>query len=246
MLDSKDTAPKLPASHQENNISQLGNFRELPETEITNLMGDNFVGTMRDVYNLEDSFGLCGVIAIHASGLMTLPEAWRSVAYDVGELKEIFDRKMANGGVGQSAVETFRERYASIGANSFTRFAIDSLDSLNVSFERLRENQGLVVALVVGCEKHAGKHTHWLAVKRNDLDGNKIVVVGDLTPFGLKSYGIEMESRQLVKSLASAIGQRPTTKLTNPLTIQGHRDAFFNQGETFQINAGIFDFRKPV
>lgn len=175
---------------------------------------------------------------------MTLPETWRPVTYDVDELKQIFDRKMANDGASPSAVETFRERYANIGANSFNRFAIDSLDSLNASFDSLRENQGLVVALVIGYEKHAGKHTHWLAVKRNGLDRNKIVVVGDLTPFGLKSVGIEMDSNQLAESLVSAIGQRPTTKLANSLMAVGHRDAFFNQGKTFQINAGTFDFKK--
>lgn len=117
------------------------------------------------------------------------------------------------------------------------------LDSKDAA-PRLPENQGLVVALVVGYEKHTGKHTHWLAVKRNDPDRNKIVVIGDLTPFGLKNYGIEMDSKQLAESLVSVIGQRPTTKLTNSLTTAGYRDAFFNQGETFQFNAGIFDFKK--
>ena len=230
---------------QENNRTQLGNFRELPETEVANMTGDNYMRVIKAVYDLEDSFGLCGVLAIHASGLMSLPDAWNSVSYNVSELKQIFESKMANGGIGQSAVEVFRERYANLGANSFNRFTIDSIDSLQKSFDDLQENQGLVVSLVVGYDKHAGKHTHWLAVKRNIGHKNKIVVLGDLTPFGLDSFGIEMEASQLADSLTSVVGQKPTSRLTTALTTPGHRDAFFNEGETFQINAGTFDFKKP-
>lgn len=46
---------------------------------------------------MPDSFGLCGVIAGHALGLLTNKSNWLDVDYDLLKLKNSFDIKMKTG-----------------------------------------------------------------------------------------------------------------------------------------------------
>jgi len=53
--------------------------------------GTNFADIMNIVRQMPDTFGLCGIIALHASGLLTAPDQWLDVKYDPIYLKRLFD-----------------------------------------------------------------------------------------------------------------------------------------------------------
>lgn len=75
----------------ERNKSFLGKHEELPLSYMKKLMGENYYMIIRAAYNLPDTFGLCGILAEHASGILTTPGLWKNVVYDPLTYKEIFE-----------------------------------------------------------------------------------------------------------------------------------------------------------
>src|SRR5688500_6744591 len=63
----------------------------IPFDESDRIFGANFSQIAERASKLPDTFGLCGVMAVTANGLMANRPSWEDVNYDPEELKTKFD-----------------------------------------------------------------------------------------------------------------------------------------------------------
>ena len=89
------------------------------------IFGENFTRIMRTVRDMPDTFGLCGVLAMHINGLLANPSNWDDISYNPKELKQKFDLWWQNK-VGESAWTWFDNNYKNRLTGGPNDFAIVS------------------------------------------------------------------------------------------------------------------------
>ena len=221
------------------NRRQLGNF-SVAGAKVSKRLGDNYRGIVREIMCFEDTFGLCGVMAIHAAGMLSSPETWDSVMYDPRKLKLMFDRKMDRN-VGHIASEVFKRKYRGIIPGGYHNLCIRTPDEMNQVFDSLPPKNGLIVALICEYERHGGLHTHWLAAERTH-DKSRVLLTGDLTPFDIRNFAITVPLDNLAISLTKVLDTSPSTILSQRLEAPTQRMMLLGENNKFFNNVMIFKF----
>lgn len=203
---------------------------------IDEILGSNYGAIMRQVKQLPDTFGLCGVIAGHGLGILVNPDKWKQFIYDIKSMKASFDSKM-NTGQGKDAFSIFRDTYYHGG---FNNKAIQTERELVDVYRNLQSDEGLLVSVLCSYPQHQGTHTHWLATKMNN---DSITVVGDLTPFGLESIGIEVSPETLSLAMKNVIGAGPTSSLSENVArvAESEGRSSMTENGVFTMNASIWN-----
>lgn len=108
----------------------------------------------------------------------------------------------------------------------------------------MKQDQGLIIALLLEYPHLGGKHTHWLAVQKQGKTHDNVLVIGDLTPFGLKSFGVSMSLEKLAESMKIVPGGMATTSLTNALSPMTQQAGLMTENNIFVHNASIYNFKQ--
>ncbi len=202
-------------------------------------LGDDFARIMDGVARMSNTFGLCGVLVLHAGLLLMNPLGSTiipSVRYCPRRLKKNFDRVMCTG-KGQRPVDWFYQDI--LMARPTRSFDVISLEQLNLMFSGLRQTEFIVIAVLANFSQppYSGIHTHWLAAKEEPC--NKILLVGDLTPFGLNNIiGIRVQAHVLADAMKNVIGARSTNNERIQVREKGGgRVVSVDEGNTFMVNA---------
>lgn len=111
--------------------------------------------------------------------------------------------------------------------------AVTSPD-LSQIFEQLDKNEGIDIAVLCNYPVQNGIHTHWLAARQ--LDGNKLLIVGDLKPFGIRAVGISVPINDVLEAMGRVIGATPTTNLTQVLAESSGKDRGLLNAKMFLVN----------
>jgi hypothetical protein len=215
---------------------------------------------------MPDTFGLCGVLAMTANGLLANKNNWKDVDYDPGLLKTMFD-KWWKTREGDSAWMWFDKKYGNKlkgGPNDFAiltsgqiqnigpvlehakinrkvfpssrwREALSEQDSNRLKtdpkekpliivetnnlvdlYDQFGVNEGMGIAALCEYPIQKGTHTHWLAARKQP-NSDKLLVVGDLKPFGIPAVGIEVPYEDALQAMNRVVGASPTTNLTTVL-----------------------------
>jgi hypothetical protein len=233
-------------------------------SEVT--FGENFKRILEDVDQMTDSFGLCGVLAVTANGLLANFDKWKDAYYDSSQLKERFDEWWKTK-QGESAWmwfdKTYKDRFQE-GPNDFavlTKLQLQQLtpvldlhkitrkvfeashwkeamsyqelnrhkkidEKVNIVavvttdlteiFDQLEKDEGIDIAVLCEYPIQKGIHTHWLAA-RKQTENEKILISGDLKPFGIPAAAINVPTGEVLKAMNQVIGSSPTTNLTSVL-----------------------------
>ena len=145
----------------ENRSRNFPVFREVMNFEETQQkMGRNFADIMREVYGMEDAFGLCGIISVHAGSILTTGYG-RDFSYSPRRYKEIFDDAVANSK--PQAYDFFAQQY--FPKKTFDELAITDTEQMRHTLRSLKPNQGLLINVMCHYPKQQGEHTHYLAAK---------------------------------------------------------------------------------
>lgn len=102
-------------------------------------------------------------------------------------------------------------------------------------FDQLADNEGIDIAVLCKYPVQKGIHTHWLAARRQS-DGNKLLIAGDLKPFGIPAVGISVPIDDTLKAMGRVIGASPTTQLTKALAESNTADRNLHNEKMFLMN----------
>lgn len=254
------------------------------ESEIT--FSPNFRKIAEKVNKMPDTFGLCGVLAVTANGLLANRERWQDVDYNPDELKTMFDKwwptrqgdsawmwfdkthkNKFKEGPNDFAVLTdaqlnkvtprldelklkravfdhtrWKDALKAQQANRFVTNPDEKLDliavttpSLSNVFDQLEDNEGVDIAVLCEYPIQKGTHTHWLAARKQS-DRGKVLIAGDLKPFGIPAIGISVPIEDTLRAMDRVIGSSPTTNLTSALAESNKNDRGLHNDKMFLMN----------
>lgn len=197
----------LPISVTELNRLELGMFRRIPKEDLVRLMGDGFANITDSSYVLDNTSGLCGILCVHASGILTAPSLWRDVNYDIYRYKQIFDDCIESQTNGPKGFEYFEKDFAHLGANDYDLTCVTTGQELQDHLEGLHPSRGSGIAILARFPDLGGIHTHWLACRQMDLTRrDRACLIGDLTPFGITdTFGIELGIDRIANLMANVV-----------------------------------------
>ena len=223
---------KLHSLESTVNINREVNFPQLTESILLNnvdqKLSPSFGRIMNSVLQMPDTVGLCGVVAGHALGLLVNRDQWINVTYDVFQLKDAFDQRMKTE-EGKDAFSIFVETFYK---GAFDNRAIRSEKELIETYHGLTKDQGLLVSVLCSYPQYSGSHTHWLGTKDT---GSGVLIVGDLSPFDLKSVGINVSYETLANAINNVLGAGPTSSFSDNVA----RNAV-DQGRSSMTTDGAF------
>jgi len=135
---------------QNQNLNLLSNFPKyevaIPFDTTERFLGSNLSRIMDVVRKMPDTFGLCGVIAMHTNGMLTNPTNWSDITYDPLELKKMFD-KWQEKGEGISAWTWFNNSFKDRLTGGPNDFAVVSQSSLDLITPKLGDSDFVVSEL---------------------------------------------------------------------------------------------------
>lgn len=219
----------------ENRTRNFPIFREVRGLkETSKKMGINFADIMRELYGMGDTFGLCGIISVHASSILTTGYG-KDFRYSPRKYKEIFEDAVANGK--PRAYDVFAREY--FPNKTFEELAVTDAGQMRHTLRNLRPNQGLLINLMCHYPKQNGEHTHYLAAKSN---GDDVMLVGDLSPFGLQSVGISLPTETLVAGMRQVIGADLTTNIADKILELNQQFGDGKEEKRQQYNVSVQNF----
>jgi len=219
----------------ENRTRNFSAFHEVMDLEQTSdRMGEHFSEIMYELYGMDDTFGLCGIIAVHACSILTTGYG-RNFRYSPRQYKTIFEDAIKNGK--PRAYDVFAKEY--FPNKTFEELAITDPEQMGQTLRALRPNQGLLINVMCYYPKQEGDHTHYLAVR---ADGENVVLVGDLSPFGLQSVGISLSTDCLVNSMKQVVGADLTTSVADKILMLNRQFGDAKEEKRQRFNASIQNF----
>jgi len=223
--------------------------------QVEEQFGENFAQITQELSEMDDTFYLCGVIADTAAGVLK-SESWQEASYSPVELQKVSKNREITK-EGPTTWDAFNEKHKHLIPEGFKYKAVLNPDNDKrdvpeiaqelskkeipiVSLEELLVEEGDNKALGINvlCEypRHEGTHTHWLAATAYE-DG--ILLVGDLSPFGINAVGIKVNKQELERGMSAVIGSSPTTKLTDTVSESSIAEGTMSNNKRFITNAFV-------
>lgn len=185
-------------------------------------LGSKYVDIMRQVYQMPDTFGLCGVVALHAARILN---RGGYLAKNINYIPEHMAQELRQ--VEQSEAgalrpyDRFTKEYPFDG--KITTHAVTSEQDLNRIFERPGFRKGTAYTVAFLCTFPGNiTYTHWLALE--PINTRKVILIGDLSPFGLKHLlAIKTNILTVANALTRVIGYRPDINLSQKIENPSHK-----------------------
>ncbi|MCB9813229.1 MAG: hypothetical protein H6772_02365 [Pseudomonadales bacterium] len=202
--------------HEKNLRQNFPNFERVSNDYLVNelKMGNQFAEIMDELGKMKRRFGICGIISGTSLALLTSPDFYNNrFNFSPKEYKRMFDENIKKGT--KKPFDLFAEQYLLQEFSVPVLPPIMSAEGLNKILFNLKSNQGLHTCVLCEYEEEKGTHTHFLAIKK--IDQKKLLVVGDLSPFGLNCWGIIVPVEDYAEALTKVIGASSTTTVSDAI-----------------------------
>lgn len=201
-------------------------YIRLGDKEALDELGRSYVETVRSLQGFPNTFGLCGVLALHAAMLLN-PYGIdrRYINYNVRDLIMQLKKVKARQKDALRPYDFFVQRYSHLA--KIETHTVQTPEELYRIFKGKRNNKANILgtaypfAVICKFPLH-GSYTHWLALK--NLGEGEVAIFGDLSPLGLiDMVSIKTNVDEVVKSMAQVLNTKPHKNVAKAIEDPKHK-----------------------